>query len=531
MRTGGRRSRNCITAGVAATTSTPAAQPKSTIVARPKTKASETPFASRSSTGTGKRSASREAARKAPSPASAVALWAVVAKETAATTTVITPAMQTGATTGVRLGRLAAGSVIATPLPLEEVRAFNPAERECENEQREQGQQNTQARLPLQHSRPPSPSRTWRFSRAPGPGPSPGRGSRRLPLLTGKTGFGQRPPAPREALFVPTGELGQGDAVARGMDEPAVAEVDARVIHLPGLRSWPVGAPEEHVGGLEVRERDAPCGRHLAAHREGRPSLEGGRECGATRIGLELVDAPDEPRAIEAPAGLDAERSLRLLARSAPDVGVADEAGCGLQHPVLPRRESGQHEGVCELLDLLRLPVAEAQDLGGRVRGFRASRRLTGEQLERVELSRMIRAQAEQPRNDLGAEPAGRGEPGAPRRGGKLRRRGREPKRAYERCIELRHRHGARGLDGASRWPLREEAGDEGVECAARQRVVGVEGLDALRHQAVRDDDLDLRLRPRGRLRLAARLRGGRRREHGENSADRKEAAHPAVRI
>src|SRR3954471_10286238 len=347
MRTGGRRSRNCITAGVAATTSTPAAQPKSTIVARPKTKASETPFASRSSTGTGKRSASREAARKAPSPASAVALWVVAAKEMAASTTVITPATQTGATTGVRLGRLEAGSVIATPLPLEEARAFDPAERECENEQREHGQQNTQARLPLQHFKNlPLLGGPGDSLARQGPGHHPDGGVGVLPLLTGKTGFGERPAAPREALFVPTGELGQGDAVARGMDEPAAAEVDAGAIHLRGLRARPVGAPEEHVGRLEVPERDALCGRHLAAHREGRASLEGGRQCGAARVGLELVDAPDESRAIEAPGCLDAERSLRLLARSAPDVGGGDEAGCGLQHPVLPRGERGQHEGV-----------------------------------------------------------------------------------------------------------------------------------------------------------------------------------------
>src|SRR5919204_5759896 len=96
----GRRSSTCITAGVAKTTSTPAAQPKRTIAESPKTNASETPLASRSSTGTGKRSASSDAPKNAASPANSVGECDDVAKLTAAAATVTSPARQTGSTTG-----------------------------------------------------------------------------------------------------------------------------------------------------------------------------------------------------------------------------------------------------------------------------------------------------------------------------------------------------------------------------------------------------------------------------------------------
>src|SRR5438309_3140611 len=43
-------------------------------------------------------------------------------------------------------------------------------------------------------------------------------------LACGKRCFGQRPPRPREVRPVPPRELGDGDAVAGGVDEPAVPE-------------------------------------------------------------------------------------------------------------------------------------------------------------------------------------------------------------------------------------------------------------------------------------------------------------------
>src|SRR5207248_11749370 len=122
----------------------------------PKTKASETPFASRSSTGTGKRSARSEAPRNAARPARTVTLCVAIPKERAAATTVASPATQTGMTTGKRLRRAAADSLIARPLPLEEVGEIERAERRRNGEQRGHDQQKAKTWPPLQHSEPPS---------------------------------------------------------------------------------------------------------------------------------------------------------------------------------------------------------------------------------------------------------------------------------------------------------------------------------------------------------------------------------------
>src|SRR6266516_98562 len=177
IRTGGLRSRSCMTAGVAATTRTPAAQPKSTIADSPKTNANETPLASRSSTGTGKRSASSEAARNAASPARTVAPCAAVTNETVAATTVARPTAQTGATTGERLRLAAADSLIATRLPHQDAGSICPAERERKGEQRDDDEHKAKTRIPLQHGRPPSPRRRDCLSRGP-PGHHPDGGSR-----------------------------------------------------------------------------------------------------------------------------------------------------------------------------------------------------------------------------------------------------------------------------------------------------------------------------------------------------------------
>src|SRR5438309_4573728 len=69
-------------------------------------------------------------------------------------------------------------------------------------------------------------------------------------LACGKRCFGQRPPRPREVRPVPPRELGDGDAVAGGVDEPAVPEVDPHVVDLGRLRRRPVRAEEDDVGGL-----------------------------------------------------------------------------------------------------------------------------------------------------------------------------------------------------------------------------------------------------------------------------------------
>src|SRR2546429_9776636 len=69
------------------------------------------------------------------------------------------------------------------------------------------------------------------------PGHHPDGGIVGLLLLAGQSGFGERPASPREALLVPARELRHCDAVARRVDEPAVAEVDPRVVDLGRLRA------------------------------------------------------------------------------------------------------------------------------------------------------------------------------------------------------------------------------------------------------------------------------------------------------
>src|SRR5262249_56545893 len=104
--------------------------------------------------------------------------------------------------------------------------------------------------------------------------------------------------------------------------EPAGDEVDAHMVDLCRLRTPAVRAEEEDVGGLELRECDPLCRLDLAAHGVGRAALQRRPECVRAGVGLELVDAPDEARAVETarhqlprPEGI-----LWALARSAPDV-------------------------------------------------------------------------------------------------------------------------------------------------------------------------------------------------------------------
>src|SRR5207245_1327426 len=83
-------------------------------------------------------------------------------------------------------------------------------------------------------------------------------------------------------------------------------------------------AEEDEIGGLESREADSPGAGHLAAHGVGRPAAQRGRKAAVVRVPAELVDAPGKARAVEAARHQDAERRLRQLARSAPDVRIAD---------------------------------------------------------------------------------------------------------------------------------------------------------------------------------------------------------------
>jgi len=107
----------------------------------------------------------------------------------------------------------------------------------------------------------------------------------------------------------------------------------------------------------------------------------------------------------------------------------------------------------------------------------------------------MVGAQAEQPRDRLGAE-AGRGCQagclGAVVEGGG---RVRELERTNEARVELGDGDRRAGVGDGGGGMLR-QAGDHRGELALGERVVGAEGCDRLRHQAVLDHGADLRLGP-----------------------------------
>src|SRR3954453_9282466 len=146
---------------------------------------------------------------------------------------------------------------------------------------------------------------------------------------TGQSRFGKRPPAPGKLTRIPAVEARHGNAIPGGMDEPAVADVDPHVPDLGRLRFRAFAAEEDDVGRLELRERDAPRLRHLAAHLVRRPAAESRGKGALVRVGLELVHAPDESRAVIAAARGDAELRLRAVARAAPDVGHPDAGNGG----------------------------------------------------------------------------------------------------------------------------------------------------------------------------------------------------------
>ena len=100
----------------------------------------------------------------------------------------------------------------------------------------------------------------------------------------------------------------------------------------------------------------------------------------------------------------------------------------------------------------------------------------------------MVDAQADQPRDDLGAEvPRGR-DAGRADLGGEQTRGGEQPERADELRVELGDRHG-RGRVGGHRRLLAGQPGDEVPELTGGERVVRPEGRRLAAHQSLRGDE------------------------------------------
>src|SRR2546421_3240764 len=200
--------------------------------------------------GTGKRSARVAAAVRAASPTSSRPLWPVVANSYPAATRTPRPAMQTGKMRAASRRGVTAVEVTSAPLPGQLVDRFPGELPERDRNEHDQGHQEDQPGLPLQHPEPPhqKDARPRDSLACDTPRDPPCGGfAQNAGLRGGKAGFGERAAGPREACGVPTRELGDGDAVLRGMDEPAVPEVDRHVVHLARLRPGAASAEEEDV--------------------------------------------------------------------------------------------------------------------------------------------------------------------------------------------------------------------------------------------------------------------------------------------
>src|SRR3712207_7636487 len=342
-------------------------------------------------------------------------------------------------------------------------------------------------------------------------------GSGPVPLAEAR--FGERAAGPGERLVVPAVEGDERRPVARGVREPAAPEVDAGMRDLTrrGARSRP---EEEDVARLEPRLVDAARSGDLAGHPGGSPVPDGRTEPRRPRPALELVDAPDEARAVEAAARGDAEERLRRLRHPAPHVRVAGEPHRALQHAALPVRQRRHVEPDGPLVRTLEIRRGEREETADRERRLGPRRRVVREELSVVTFRRVVEAKREETRDRLPPGTLGWGEPrGGALRSDLLRSRG-EAERAHESAVELRERDRARRI-GDDLLPAR-DPGDDLAELAARQRIVRAKRGNARAHETALDRDADVRLRPRrGR-------RGGAR---GESEPERGEAGGEPAHI
>ncbi len=203
-----------------------------------------------------------------------------------------------------------------------------------------------------------------------------------------------------------------------------------------------VRAEEDDVGRLERVDRQAECGRNLAAHRR-RSCGPAGSGSARARPGTAAAcrHARRSPEQSNPPGTTVPSQSVccGLLGRPRPDVRVADEPKRAGQHRPLPcgqlrereRRRLGQH--------LLLLPVRDRQRARERVRSLGARGRLCRQRLELVLCSRVV-----QPADRAGARRSpcrATGSGRAPRRertAGSPERRASNPSAATRRASRSR---------------------------------------------------------------------------------------------
>ena len=241
---------------------------------------------------------------------------------------------------------------------------------------------------------------------------------------------------------------------------------------------------------------------HLAAHRVGRSPLEHGGEGRRAGERLELVDAPDEPRAVEAAREQHPAELLVALGGAREHVRRADEAEGALQHRLLPRVERRERErrgGLADGVDLGRLEGEEPRE---RVGGLGARRGLGELELELFAVAEVVQPQAEQARDGLGAERRLRRETGGERGGTDLTRGGAKAGGGDEMLVELPDRHGPVEVVHPDAHAQR---GDDRRELAPGEGVVGPEALDGRRPSDPRRRPSGSAAPPRSERRSAAR--------------------------
>src|SRR5919109_861975 len=249
------------------------------------------------------------------------------------------------------------------------------------------------------------------------------------------------------------------------MDHPAVASVDPHVVDRGRTGTAAAASEEEEVARLQLGKSDTARLRHLARHlRRGAPA-DGGAEALAAWVRLEPVDAPREPRAVEAAARPDAEHRLLGARGPAPDVRIADQVERGLKDPPLPGRVHGELELRRDLLHRPDLPAREAEDLRGRVRGLGPRGDVLRAELEVVVRRLVVLAEPEQSRDDLASEAGGRADAGGAGSDVERTRLVGELETAHEGLVELGER---RAAGRSRRGGRRGEGGDEGAQGQAR---------------------------------------------------------------
>ena len=246
-------------------------------------------------------------------------------------------------------------------------------------------------------------------------------------------------------------------------------------------------------------------------------------DCGSARVRLELVDAPDEARAVEAPGQRLAEELLRALGGTRPDIRRSDEAERARDDSALHLAQVRNGEGRRGRASRLQLLGRQREHACDRVRGLGARRRLRELQLECLAVPLVVDSQAEHSRDRLGTEPRLRGEARVEGRETDLHARPGEARRA----IPVEHRARGSSRAGADRRPIRIPRGSR-ERLQAPSRVSGSFGLNApadASHQACSDDSVDLLGRERVRwLRRAGRAAS--RDEDGDDERDDEAADH-----